>query len=95
MKATSGLRLRRLAEVVPQRMSEEPVVILTGPRTVGKSTLLAALAAEFDRPVEDPAWSTSRSAGPAAVCTSSVTGGVVHVPLFGTLSGYLTSGPDR
>jgi hypothetical protein len=49
MKATSGLRPRRLAEVVPQRMSEEgePVVILTGPRTMGKSTLLAA---EFDRP---------------------------------------------
>ena len=53
MKATSGLRPRRLAEVVPQRMSEEPVVILTGPRTVGKSTLLAALADEFDRPVLD------------------------------------------
>ena len=34
-------------------MSEEPVVILTGPRTVGKSTLLAALADEFDRPVLD------------------------------------------
>ena len=47
MKATSGLRPRRLAKVVPQRMSEEPVVILTGPRTMGKSTLLAA---EFDRP---------------------------------------------
>ena len=29
-----------MAEVVPQRMREEPVVILTGPRTVGKSTLL-------------------------------------------------------
>jgi predicted AAA+ superfamily ATPase len=28
-------------------MDEEPVVILTGPRTVGKSTLLAALAAEW------------------------------------------------
>jgi predicted AAA+ superfamily ATPase len=34
-------------------MDEEPVVILTGPRTVGKSTLLAALAAQFDRPVLD------------------------------------------
>jgi predicted AAA+ superfamily ATPase len=34
-------------------MREEPVVILTGPRTVGKSTLLAALAAEFGRPVLD------------------------------------------
>src|SRR6202012_5071093 len=53
MKATHGLRPRRLAEVVPQRMGEEPVVILTGPRTVGKSTLLAAIAARFDRPVLD------------------------------------------
>ena len=53
MKATSELRPRRLLEGVPQRMREEPVVILTGPRTVGKSTLLAALAAEFDRPVLD------------------------------------------
>jgi uncharacterized protein len=53
MSATSGLRPRRLVEVVPQRMRAEPVVILTGPRTVGKSTLLAALAAEFDRPVLD------------------------------------------
>ena len=53
MKATSGLRPRRLAEVVPERMREEPVVILTGPRTVGKSTLLAALAAQFDRTVLD------------------------------------------
>jgi uncharacterized protein len=34
-------------------MNEEPVVILTGPRTVGKSTLLAAIAVRFDRPVLD------------------------------------------
>ena len=34
-------------------MREEPVVILTGPRTVGKSPLLAALVAEFDGPVLD------------------------------------------
>ena len=53
MKATSGLRPRRLAEVVRQRMREEPVVILTGPRTVGKSTLFAALAAESGRSVLD------------------------------------------
>ena len=53
MKATGELRPRRLLEVVPQRLREEPVVILTGRRTVGKSTLLAALADEFDRPVLD------------------------------------------
>jgi energy-coupling factor transporter ATP-binding protein EcfA2 len=40
MKAASCV----LAEVVPQRLGEEPVVILTGPRTVGKSTLLATIA---------------------------------------------------
>src|SRR3984957_6259662 len=53
MKATGGLRPRRLIEVVPQRLREEPVVILPGPRTVAKSPLLAALAAEFDRRVLD------------------------------------------
>ena len=34
-------------------MAEEPVVILTGPRTVGKSTLLAELGRELDRPTFD------------------------------------------
>lgn len=53
MKLTGGLRPRRLGDVVRRRMAEEPVVILTGPRTVGKSTLLAALARDFDRPVLD------------------------------------------
>jgi uncharacterized protein len=53
MNATSGMRPRRLLEVVRQRIAEGPVVILTGPRTVGKSTLLAGLSQEFDRPVLD------------------------------------------
>jgi uncharacterized protein len=34
-------------------MAEEPVVILTGPRTVGKSTLLAGLGKELGHPVFD------------------------------------------
>ncbi|MGH3245630.1 MAG: ATP-binding protein [Trebonia sp.] len=53
MNVSSDLRPRRLAEVVSDRMADEPVVILTGPRTVGKSTLLAALARGFDRPILD------------------------------------------
>lgn len=53
VNGTSGLRPRRLLDVVRQRLAEEPVVILTGPRTVGKSTLLAGLARELDRPVFD------------------------------------------
>jgi len=53
VNAASGLLPRRLLEVVLQRVTEEPVVILTGPRTVGKSTLLAGLATEFGRPAFD------------------------------------------
>ena len=49
----SGLRPRRLLDVAVQRVAEEPVVIFTGPRTVGKSTLLAGLSRQFDRPVFD------------------------------------------
>lgn len=40
------------------RLAEEPVLVLNGPRTVGKSTLLAQLARRFGRPVldcDDPA----------------------------------------
>lgn len=43
-------------------MADEPVVILTGPRTVGKSTLLAALASDFDRPILDLDRPEARSA---------------------------------
>lgn len=35
---------RRLAETLTERMRDEPIVIVQGPRTVGKSTLLADLA---------------------------------------------------
>lgn len=35
---------RRLLELVPDLMRDEPVVVLAGPRTVGKSTLLRGLA---------------------------------------------------
>jgi predicted AAA+ superfamily ATPase len=44
---------RRLEQVVPALMREEPVVALTGPRTVGKSTLLRRLAAPFGSQVLD------------------------------------------
>lgn len=37
--------VRRLLSIVGSRMSDEPVVLLQGPRTVGKSRLLASLAA--------------------------------------------------
>ncbi len=44
---------RRLLEVVRRRLLDEPVVALQGPRTVGKSTLLGAIAAGFDSSVLD------------------------------------------
>ncbi len=46
-------------------MAEEPVVILTGPRTVGKSTLLTALAREFDQPTFDLDRPDARAAATA------------------------------
>lgn len=44
---------RHLRSVVAERLREEPVVVLTGARTVGKSTLLAACGLAHDVPVLD------------------------------------------
>ncbi|MGI8426665.1 MAG: ATP-binding protein [Actinomycetota bacterium] len=44
---------RRLTNLVVDRMAQEPVIVLEGPRTVGKSTLLATLAKRFGVGVVD------------------------------------------
>jgi predicted AAA+ superfamily ATPase len=44
---------RRLNDVVHDRMDDEPVIVLQGPRAVGKSTLLRALAGSRSREVID------------------------------------------
>lgn len=44
---------RRVAETVAERMTVESVVVLEGPRAVGKSTLLRALAERWGRDVVD------------------------------------------
>jgi MoxR-like ATPase len=49
----TGLASRRLGRVVETRLAEEPVVILNGPRTVGKSTLLRELARHLGLTVID------------------------------------------
>ena len=49
----TGLASRRLGRVVETRLAEEPVVILNGPRTVGKSTLLGELARHLGLTVID------------------------------------------
>jgi predicted AAA+ superfamily ATPase len=53
MPLVEGFRPRRLVPVLCARMAEEPVVVLSGPRTVGKSTLLSSLARHLDRPIVD------------------------------------------
>jgi hypothetical protein len=56
--ALTGLAERRLTGVLAARITEEPTVVLTGPRTVGKSTLLRTFAENLGRSVidcDDPA----------------------------------------
>lgn len=50
---TSRIITRHLQQVIAQRLAEEPVVILTGARTVGKSTLLTSYSRERGVPVTD------------------------------------------
>jgi predicted AAA+ superfamily ATPase len=54
----TGLAERRLTAVLASRLHEEPAIVLNGPRTVGKSTLLAAVGRRVGRAVidcDDPA----------------------------------------
>lgn len=54
----TGIAPRQLAAVLTRRLAEEPAIVLNGTRTVGKSTLLHALADRLARPVidcDDPA----------------------------------------
>lgn len=58
----TGLAKRRLSTVVRARLAEEPVIVLNGPRTVGKSTLLGQLAEHLGRIVIDCDDPATRSA---------------------------------
>lgn len=49
----TGLAQRRLTSVLTSRLGEEPAIVLNGPRTVGKSTLLSGLADRLGRAVTD------------------------------------------
>jgi predicted AAA+ superfamily ATPase len=58
----TGLAKRRLEDVLEARLAEEPVVVLNGPRTVGKSTLLSQLGDRLERAVIDCDDPATRSA---------------------------------
>lgn len=64
-----GVVDRRVSSILADLMREEPVVALHGPRSVGKSTVLRALAGERGVPVvdlDDPAVLEAVRASPAA-----------------------------
>jgi predicted AAA+ superfamily ATPase len=70
----TGLAERRLVEVAEARFAEEPVLVLNGPRTVGKSTLLGQLAGRLGRPVidcDDPATRSAVRADPGRFVESA------------------------
>src|SRR6202046_3391690 len=69
----TGLAKRRLVDVAAARSSREPVLVLNGPRTVGKSTLLSQLAERLGRTVidcDDPATRSAVRADPAGFIES-------------------------
>jgi predicted AAA+ superfamily ATPase len=82
----SGIVTRRLLEVAGERLEDEPVVALQGPRTVGKSTLLGEMAnsrgvevVDLDEPATRAAVSADPGAfvaGPPPVCIDEYQ----HVP---------------
>jgi predicted AAA+ superfamily ATPase len=65
----SGIAPRRVLEIAAERLEDESVVALQGPRAVGKSTLLAELAAARGVQVidlDDPATRAAVEVDPAA-----------------------------
>lgn len=67
-RPSGGTIARRLLPVALERMLDDPVVLLEGPRTVGKSTLLRAVAAETGAvlvDLDDPATRDAVAADPA------------------------------
>jgi len=69
-----GIVERRVLAAALERMADDPVVLLEGPRAVGKSTLLRAIAANCGAPVldlDDPATRQAVADAPGTVVTGS------------------------
>ena len=74
MTTPQGLVLRRVAALAAARMVDDPVLLLEGPRSVGKSTLLHALAQQAGGAVVDldnPATRDAAIADPALFVSGS------------------------
>lgn len=70
----TGLAKRRLVDVAEARFAEEPVLVLNGPRTVGKSTILGQLGERLGRAVidcDDPATRSAVRADPGRFVESA------------------------
>jgi hypothetical protein len=82
----SEIVARRLLEIATERLQDEPVLALQGPRTVGKSTVLRALARSCGVEVldlDDPAVRSAVEADPGAFADGSAPvciDGYQHVP---------------
>jgi hypothetical protein len=66
----SGLRQRRILPIALDHMRVDPVVLLEGPRSVGKSTLLRQIAAQRDGRIldlDDPATLDAVRTDPATM----------------------------
>lgn len=66
----SGLRQRRILPIALDHMRDDPVVLLEGPRSVGKSTLLRQIAAQRDGRIldlDDPATLDAVRTDPATM----------------------------
>ncbi len=63
---------RRLEDIVLDRLQGSPVVVVHGPRTAGKSTVLRRLAARLDGllvNLDEPATRATAAADPALYAT--------------------------
>ena len=83
----TGLAKRRLVDVVEARLAEEPVVVLNGPRTVGKGTRLSQLGERLKRSVidcDDPATRSAVRDDPARFVESDQLAGRMRQSSPGT-----------
>ncbi|MDR1293426.1 MAG: AAA family ATPase, partial [Bifidobacteriaceae bacterium] len=74
MNSTAPLIRRQVLDVARERVATSPVLLLQGPRSVGKSTVLRSLAQTLPGPIidlDDPVVAADANANPSAFLPSS------------------------